>query len=268
MSVRPVFLSKASTLEPLRDTTILVTRPLEQASQLKHMLEEFGARVVVFPTIHIVPASSWEACDRAIAGIKSYDGIIFTSVNAVTFLLNRTKLIDEKWFTAFAEKAVYVVGEKTRLAVENFGLKATIFEGARDARALAKALTQQNVRERKFLFPKGNLSATGIPSALRQHGAIVDELIVYETRPPSDAEAISVAQMFSRKEIDLVVFFSPSSINNFLSIVPKVSLQDVQIATIGQTTSEAARKASLAVDIIANEPTAEALVSSIVKFYE
>ena len=268
MWVHPVSMSEVRAMEPLKDTTILVTRPLEQAAQLKNMLEQFGAKVVVFPTIHIVPTTSWDDCDRAIASIGSYDGIIFTSVNAAIYFLNRARLVDEKRFSSFTEKAMYVVGEKTKRAVESFRLKGVVFKGTHDGRTLANALAQQNVRGKRFLFPKGNLGATDIQSTLREHGAIVDEVIVYETLSPSDVDTSTANEMFSRKEIDLIVFFSPSSINNFLSVVPRASLQDIRIATIGRTTSDAARKAFLIVDIVASEPTTEALVSSIVKFYE
>ncbi len=268
MSVHPVAMSEVRAMEPLKDTTILVTRPLEQAAQLKNMLEQFGAKVVVFPTIHIVPTTSWDDCDNAIAGIGSYDGIILTSVNAVTYFLNRARLVDEKRFSSFPEKAMYVVGEKTKRAVESFGLRGVVFKGTHDGRTLANALAQQDVYGKRFLFPKGNLAATDIQSTLREHGAMVDEVIVYETRPPSDVDISTTNEMFSRKEINLIVFFSPSSINNFLRLIPNESLRGVRIAAIGRTTSDAARKASLTVDIVASEPTTEALVSSIVKFYE
>lgn len=268
MSGHPISVSEVKAMEPLKGTTILVTRPVEQTAQLKTMLEQQGARVVVFPTIHIVPTPSWDECDKALKNIAAYDGLILTSVNAATYVLNRARLVNDDGFRTFSQKAIYVVGEKTKRAVDGFGLSARTFEEARDGRTMARALAQQGVKGKRLLFPKGNLASDEIPSILREHGAAVDEVVVYETRPPSDEERARMKEMFSREQVDLVIFFSPSSINNFLSIVPKESLERVRIAAIGQTTSAAAQKALLHSDIIANEPTTEGIVSSIVRFYE
>ncbi|MBI4427927.1 MAG: uroporphyrinogen-III synthase [Ignavibacteriales bacterium] len=261
-------MSKVEATQPLNGRTIVITRPLEQTAQLKALLERSGARVLVFPTIHIVPASSWDDCDRAIQNIGTYDALMLTSVNAATYFLNRSRLLNEKGFPVFAQKDIYVVGEKTRRAVENFGLNARVFQEARDGRSMAHAIIRQNIRSKKFLFPKGSLASDEIPSILREHGATVDEVVVYETRPPSQTEREEMKDVFSREEVDIVVFFSPSSINNFLSVVAKKSLNSVRIAVIGRTTAEAARKASLTPDIVADEPTTEALVTSIVRFHD
>lgn len=268
MWLQPISMSEVKTVEPLKDKTILVTRPRDQAVQLTQLLEQLGATVVPFPTIHIVPTSSWNDSDMAIANVDSYDGIIFTSVNAATYFLNRAKLVNTSIFDAFRKKAIYVVGEKTNRAVASFGLRGTTLKDVRDGRSLGQALLNLTVLGKRFLFPRGNLARAEVPSILREHGAVVNEVIVYETRPPSDIDSNTVKKIFSQKEVDLIVFFSPSSISNFLSLIPKAFLDRVHIAAIGQATAEVARKASLTVDIIADQPTTEGLVSSIVKFYE
>ncbi len=268
MSARPAFLSEVGTMEPLKEKSILITRPLDQSVQLKDSLEQLGAIVAALPAIHIVPASSWNAVDRAISNIISYDAVILTSVNAATYFLNRMRLVAEKMFISLTEKPVYAVGEKTKRAVDGFGLEGTVLQGSQDARSLSIALAGMDVRGKKFLFPKGNLASTEIPTTLRENGADVDEVIVYETRTPSEADSTALNEMFSRKGIDVVVFFSPSSINNFFSIVPRNSLRQAKIAVIGKTTASAAKKAGLSVDIIADKPSTEELVSAIVRFYE
>src|SRR5205823_4114449 len=51
---------------PLFGTTVLVTRPREQAGEFADLLAGYGARVLTMPTIAIVPPVDWRPLDRAI----------------------------------------------------------------------------------------------------------------------------------------------------------------------------------------------------------
>ncbi|MDO9350617.1 MAG: uroporphyrinogen-III synthase, partial [Deltaproteobacteria bacterium] len=71
--------------KPLSDKKILITRAREQSTEFTARLKKLGAEVIEYPTIEIVPPSSWKGMDRAIAQLKSYDWVIFTSANGVNF---------------------------------------------------------------------------------------------------------------------------------------------------------------------------------------
>src|SRR4030042_2872378 len=70
---------------------ILITRAREQSGDFAAQLKKRGAEVIEFPTIEIVPPLHWGAVDRAMDRLKSYDWIIFTSANGVTFFWQRVK---------------------------------------------------------------------------------------------------------------------------------------------------------------------------------
>src|SRR5207302_532772 len=74
---------------PLFGVTVLITRPRDQAKELSDLLGAYGAGVLEFPTIAIVPPRDWASLDRAIAALSKYHWIIFTSVNGVRFFLER-----------------------------------------------------------------------------------------------------------------------------------------------------------------------------------
>ena len=268
MEVRPVEMSDKNKVKPLKERTILVTRPREQATQLTQMLEQLGAKTILFPTITITPPASWEDCDRALATIDSYDAIIFTSSNAVAYFLDRAGLKRTDTTEILSQKPLFTISEKTRQAVGRYGLNASTFEKIRDSHSFGEALTQENVFGKKFLFPKGNLASSEFLSMIRDRGATVDEVVVYETRPPSDMDSDKIQKLLQREEIDLVLFFSPSSVKNFLERISDAFLVGVSIGAIGQTTEETARSFSLKVDIVAEVPNTENLVSAIVKYYE
>ena len=77
--------------KPLFGKRILVTRAREQASALARRLEAAGAEVVEFPAIRIVPPESWAPLDAAIARLREYRWVIFTSANGVRFFWERLR---------------------------------------------------------------------------------------------------------------------------------------------------------------------------------
>jgi uroporphyrinogen III methyltransferase/synthase len=253
---------------PLLGKTILVTRTKEQAAEFIKLLEQLGAAVILYPTIQIVPPQSWAECDKAIANIRNYDAIVLTSMNAAENFFARVRLADNGTIKLIAEKTVYAVGEKTRSAVEKYNIPVAAMPAVYDAKHLAITLARTDVKGKRFLFPKGNLAGNVVTLALQEHGAAVDEVTVYETIQPSQADAEAVRQKLQKNEIDVVTFFSPSSVSNFLATIPEELLDNTTIAVIGHTTGAAAKNVSLPVHIVAEHATSANLVASIVRYYE
>ena len=268
MPSSPFQQSSSPTASPLSGKTILVTRPKDQSGEVVKLLEQLGAAVVVFPTIEIIPPRSWEECDRSIAKLETYDAIVITSINAVEKFFSRLEVRRNDGLSVLSQKKFYAVGERTRKALSDRKVSVMHLPGVQDAKQLAIAFSKADVAGKRFLFPKGNLAGDVVSFALREHGAIVDEVIVYETTQPSSADALTVNNLLAKKEIHLVTFFSPSSVSNFLAMIPLELISQQTIAVIGHTTEAAAKNLSLPVHIVAEQSTSAGLVASIVKFYE
>jgi uroporphyrinogen-III synthase len=103
---------------------------------------------------------------------------------------------------------------------------------------------------------------------LKSNGAEIDEVIVYRTVAPQNAETNKLKEMLQRKEIDAVTFFSPSSMENFVAVVPVELLSGAAIAAIGRTTSDAAAQFGLNMDVIANPSTSEGMVDALRIYFE
>jgi uroporphyrinogen III methyltransferase/synthase len=67
-------------------------------------------------------------------------------------------------------------------------------------------------------------------------------------------------------KIDIITFFSPSSICNFVEMFGVEILLSVFIAVIGPTTATSAKDVGLKVSIVAQQQTAESLVEGIVEY--
>jgi uroporphyrinogen III methyltransferase/synthase len=252
---------------PLKGRTILITRAKEQAEEFAHALGQAGATVAYFPTIEIAPPDSWAECDRAIRILHDYHFLVFTSVNAVETFFARAMTTDVWSLSKIRQKNVYAVGEKTKSAVESYGCIVEDLPGKGSAEELGHLIGRMEVRGKKVLLPRGNLGTQVLPKLLRQYGAIVDEIVVYQTQKPESRDVGSIRKMLDAKEIDAVTFFSPSSVRNFTDLIAGSKLDAVVIAVIGETTANAVRNAGLRVHVISSKAASESMVSSLSEFF-
>ncbi len=192
------------TLE-LSGQTVLVTRPREQAVELRALLEERGADVLVQPSIEILPPENWDAVDDALRSLAdgAFDRILFSSSNGVRFFLERLDatfgdaanrvFLDETQEAAFrlARRAFVRKRERAELRAETFEAKLaaqTPFLDAAETRTLdamrraaaedaRRAVESRRDRLARFFFDaKVSVGAVGpgTADALRDFGVQVD----------------------------------------------------------------------------------------------
>ena len=254
-------------MKPLKGKTILVTRPRERAGEFITLIEEAGGRALLVPLIRIVSAQSWERCDAAIQRLQDFDGILFTSANGARFFLGRFSVLDRNCADALATIRLYAVGGQTSTILSSYGLNVALMPHQYKSRELGEALIQEGVKGKRFLFPKGNLGGEELRDILRNAGATVEEVIVYENLAPS-ANAISeVDQMLKNGGVDAVTFFSPSSFQNFVGQIGAEPLLRTVVAAIGETTADTIRKVSIPVRVVAKEATSRGMLRALEEYF-
>ncbi len=154
----------------LSGVRVIVTRAKEQSAELIDMLEAAGAEVVAVPVIQTVPPEDKSGIDRAVASLSSYDYAVFTSVNSIKFLLLR---MDEmgKGPEDLKGLRIVAVGPKTAAALGKNGLKADIIADESRAEGIVLALSGEDIRGKKFLYPRAEVAREVLPEALRAAGA-------------------------------------------------------------------------------------------------
>ncbi len=247
----------------LEGRVILVTRAAGADPSFQQLLEARGARVLSLPAIEIVEPSSTAALDEAIRTLGRYDGLVFTSRNAVGYFLKRVDEVDAAARSVIATRRVYAVGEKTEAALQEAGLPASVVPRNFSASDLAALLTRDGVWGKRFLFPRSSIARDVIPRHIRAHGGTVDEVVAYENRLPPDAEVEPVRRALLAGDVDAATFFSPSAVLNTVDLVGLEALSRPMIAVIGPTTREAARDCGLRVTIVPAVATAEGLVDAL-----
>ena len=252
--------------KPLFGRGVVITRPEEQAAEFARLLSAEGARVILFPTIRIVPPASWEDVDRALGNLESYQWIIFTSANGVKHFFRRLR---ETGRDVRDLKGIRIctIGPATAAAVEGMGIRVDIVPGEYISEGIVKAFRDVDLEGKRVLLPRAQEARDVIPEGLSKLGASVDAVTVYRTvRSGSRKEELRT--LLDAGKVDVITFTSPSTVNNFREIMGGAALPEtVRVACIGPVTAAAAKKNGFAVDIFQEEFTIPGMVESLVDHF-
>jgi uroporphyrinogen III methyltransferase / synthase len=243
---------------PLHGRRVVVTRARAQASGLASTLRGLGAEVVELPAIRIEPRLDAPEVRDAAATIGDYSLLCLTSPDGVRLLFEALSAagVDAR---ALAGTTVAAIGPGTARALAEHGIVADVVPERFVAEALVEALAGVEVEGRRVLVARAAEARDVLPEALRERGASVDVLALYETvREQPDAEAIEAAQ-----GADYVTFTSSSTVTNLTEALGDRFPAAARIVSIGPVTSEAVRAAGLTVDVEAERHDVDGLLAAL-----
>jgi uroporphyrinogen III methyltransferase / synthase len=274
---------------PLYGKRVVVTRARAQASGLAATLRDRGAEVVELPAIRIEPRIESDEVRGAVERIGEYGLICVTSPNGARLLFEamaaasldarvlgegpkqkqakgRAGAVDETEAQRDASGSTAVPGRRgtviaaigpgTARALAEHGIAADIVPERFVAEALVDALADVEVEGRKVLVARAAEARDVLPDALRERGAEVDVIALYETlRESPDPAAVEAAQA-----ADYVTFTSSSTVRNLTEALGERFPSGARIVSIGPVTSEAARDAGLEVHVEAERHDVDGLI--------
>jgi uroporphyrinogen III methyltransferase / synthase len=261
---------------PLHGRRVVVTRARAQASGLAAALRGLGAEVVELPAIRIESRIETEEVRGAIEAIGEYALICVTSPNGAHLLfealaeagLDARALGGTKREQAGEGRAdgsgkagaiVAAIGPGTARALAEHGIAADVVPERFVAEALVEALGGIEVEGRRALVARAAEARDVLPEALRERGAEVDVIALYETvREDPDPEAVEAAQ-----SADYVTFTSSSTVRNLLDALGERFPTAARVVSIGPITSEAARAAGLEVGVEAERHDVDGLLEAL-----
>jgi len=247
----------------------VVTRAREQASELVQRLSDLGAECLECPTIEVVPPDDFKPLDTAIENLSTYEWLIFTSVNGVSFFFDRL-FAKNKDVRALRNIRTAVIGPATAKRLFDFGLQSDIVPETYRAESIIKAFAGKDLNGKKILLPRAKEARPILPVELTRMGAVVDEVTAYRTRSVQENTDLLLKRL-KEKTIDLITFTSSSTVKNFHALVPaenlKSLIQDVTVACIGPITADTARDLGFDIHIIAESFTIPGLCEAIRQYY-
>jgi len=218
----------------LAGRTVAVTRARAQASGLAARLRDLGAEVVQAPAIRIEPLPG-EAPD-----LEGTDLVCLTSPNGVQLLFERLERAGRD-ARALSGATVAAIGPGTAAALREHGVLADVVPERSVAEALVEAL--RGVPVGRALIARAAEARDVLPDALRERGAEVEVLPLYETvAEPLAAEACAAALA-----ADYVTFTSSSTVRFFLEAVGGAAAlrPAARLVSIGPVTSATLREHGL-----------------------
>jgi len=245
---------------PLHGVTIAVTRAREQASKLAARLRGLGAAVVMAPVIRT------QTLPGPVPELEAYDLICFTSPRGVDALFERLHAegLDVRAFPSRSKTRVAAIGPATAHALRLRGIETDVMPAQAVGEALAEALGKVPVA--RALVVRAREARDVVPDALRERGAEVDVVPVYETV----VELLTEEQAAAVSGADYITFTSASTVRNFFASVggPEAWLargsSRPQVVSIGPVTSDELRRHGVPPDLEAAEHDIGGLVAAII----
>jgi uroporphyrinogen III methyltransferase/synthase len=221
---------------PLQGLSVAVTRARAQTSGLARRLETLGASVIEAPVIRVQAI-----LDPAHPTLDPtpFDLVCLTSANGVHALFER---LDDGVHPrgdarALAHSRIAAIGPGTMRALAEHGVVADVVPERFVAESLVEALAEVPVK--RALIARARTARDVLPDALRERGAQVEVLALYETLP----EPLPSHMLSAVRRADYITFTSSSTVDYFLRAAGSQRLSaDTRIVSIGPVTTATLRE--------------------------
>jgi len=249
---------------PLQGLRIGITRPAGQSEESIRQARQLGAEPILMPTIAVAPLTDHSAVDATIGELATYDWVVFTSVNGVDGFFGRLHALGLDG-RAMGHCRLAAIGTSTAERLAHWHMKADLIPAEFRAEALAAAL-QPQVAGRKVLWAKATRGRDVLPEQLREAGAQVYELPVYQNFDVSEFTP-QVQELLRKGELDWICLSSPSGAKSLNRLIPDAARahvgRSIRLAAISPLTAAAAMEVGLPVNAVAEEATWDSLFVAI-----
>ena len=257
--------SKSSAASSLTGIRIVITRAVEQSSDLVAKLERLGAIPISLPLVSFSTPENFEPLDAALRRWQEFDWVLFTSANAVQSIATRAAATNLGILKPTNRPQIAAVGPATNEAAIKAGLHVTHVAKTHLGLALAEELAAQ-LRNKAVFLPRSDRANPDLPAALKKLGAKVTEIVAYHTLPPTNVDRARVSEVLDENS-DVALFFSPSAVNNLADLIGRESLAALQskiaIAAVGPVTTAALRNHGVSKIITAADTTPAAIIAAL-----
>lgn len=242
--------------------TVVITRAAEQAGGFEDLLKNFGFDTFKFPAIQIRFTSMTEEISTKLSALEAgaEDWLVISSANAVRALYNLKPML------VFPENLkLALIGEKTAaIFKELYKRKADLMPADYTSESLLEDFKKLSLKGKNFLILQGNKNRKLLPDGLKEIGASVKTLVLYENAAADSKHLIADLLTFDPETL-LFTFFSPSAVKETCTLLHEnlEFLKRSKIVSIGPVTSRAITTLGLKVDLEVDAHTEEALSEQI-----
>ena len=266
----------------LKGKIVAITRPAGQAEEAGKLIEEKGGKPYYIPAIEIKGLSNFASIKKFIAELVELqvDYVIFMSTNGIKYLFSAAEELKQtsKLKEGLAATFVIAVGPRTADALEkDYGVHVSLVPSKYSSEGLIKCFGEGEVEGKKIRIPRTSNATPMLTDKLREMGADVEEIYVYESGLPVDEKLKDkFYEDLTSGRIDAIVFGSGLSAKNiFKMLSQKVSMEklreilniNVTTVAIGPTTGEALKEMGVKVDVMPEDYLFEKALLALAQFW-
>lgn len=253
--------AKAQTkiIEKKKVQQILITqpRPESEKSPYFELARKYGVHLDFFPFIRVegMPAKEFR---KQRLNLSDFTAVILVSRNAVDHFF---RICEEMKFKVSQEMKYFCASEAVALYLQKFILyrkRKVFFSPDGTSEGLVEVLQKYKVKER-FIFPVSEHTKNDLSPLLLKDSFEFSEAALYRTVSNEIKEIL-------KNKYDVIVFFSPFSVETLINNEPKFKQNSTLIGAFGSTTSKAVEDLGLKLSIKAPAPNLPSMVAALDHF--
>lgn len=248
--------------EGQRKQGVLILRDIRQSDIFANKLLQAGYEPVVCPVIEIEKREASADLKKALAELKSYTWIVFTSPNGVKafFELFRDNGNDlrELGHIKFA-----TIGKATAEVLAQTGFQADFVPNKQISDALATGLAEQLSPDDKVMLPRSAIANNQMVDIISQRCPVAD-IKIYDTNIKTENEE-QLKTLITSGEVDYIPFTSASTVDGFCTALNKdlSCLNNIKTVAIGPITKKRMLELGITPDLEATDHSLEGIINAL-----
>jgi uroporphyrinogen-III synthase len=247
---------QAKIIEKKKIEYILITQPKPESDKSPYfdLAKRYSLKLDFFPFIRVEGLNAKEFRKQKL-DLAVFSAVILVSRNAVDHFF---RICEEMKYKVSQDMKYFCVTEAVALYLQKFILyrkRKVFFSPDGSSEGLLEVLQKYRDRER-FIFPVSENTKNDISPLLIKGGFRFSEAVLYRT-------VGNEVDIIMKKKYDVIVFFSPFSVETMLHNDPKYKQNGTLIGAFGNTTSKAVEEAGLKLAIKAPAPNMPSMVAAL-----
>jgi uroporphyrinogen-III synthase len=240
---------------------ILITQPRPDTDKSPYfdLARKFNLELDFHPFIRVEGVAGRDF-RRQRVDVSEYTAIVFTSRSAVDHFF---RIMEEMKVKVSQEMKYCCITEAVALYLQKFILyrkRKVFFSADGSTQGLLDVIGKH--KNEKYVLPTSDSGKNEIHNYLSKHNIPFAEVTLYHT------VSNDITPVMKKHAYDMIVFFSPFSVQTLFAHDPKFGQNGTLIGAFGPTTSKAVEDAGLRLDVKAPAPNAPSMVSALEHFLE
>ncbi len=244
--------------------TIISTQLPDQFKKLETLFDK-QVELLNMPLIEIEQMPATEDLLSEIKSVSSCNWLIFTSMRGVQCFFTLFDNTGQERNTLQSLRFA-CIGNSTNHELKKYGFEADYINPGNTSKEFSRHLVEEVLsKDDRVLLPLAEKANEYLPTQLARY-CTANRINVYQTRGVEKIDS-ELLKRIKGKQYDLIIFSSPSAIENFINLTAfNPATDELKIASIGATTSQAIEKFGYNPILTASKSDLKTLTKEILEY--